>query len=76
MNEPTLRGTLEVCRDFKFNADLTHEVVWNTAYRLGRARWHWGPSWMPSVIGWLNTRLGLVKALIANGILGFRLIKR
>jgi hypothetical protein len=36
-------------------------LSWNYGYRLGRRRWHWGPSWLVTVIGWVNTQISRVK---------------
>lgn len=59
--ETNLKETLENCRKFNFNEEITREVLWNTAYDLGRSRWHWGPRWWVSFIGWVNTQRGKLK---------------
>jgi len=48
--------TLAKCKEFGFNERVTQEILWNTAYQLGRKRWYWGPSWFVSVMGWFNTQ--------------------
>lgn len=53
----TFASTIKSCREFGFCEEITRETLWNTAYRLGRSRWHWGPSWMVTLTGWFNTRL-------------------
>ena len=57
-----LKETLAKCKEFNFNEDITREILWNTAYNLGRSRWYWGPRWFVSLTGWFNTqrsKLGL-----------------
>lgn len=47
--------TLAKCQEFGFNEDITRKQLWNTAYRLGRSRWYWGPSLVVTGVGWFNT---------------------
>lgn len=54
--ETNLQETLKLCRDYGFNEEITREILWNTAYDLGRSRWHWGPRWFVSFTGWWNTQ--------------------
>jgi hypothetical protein len=62
-NKPTnLKETLDRCADFNFNKQITQEMLWNTAYQLGRSRWYWGPSWMVNLTGWINTKILKIKA--------------
>jgi len=58
MSKPlqSMKETVEACKRFNFNEQITREMLWNEAYRLGRSRWYWGPSWMVSLIGWVNTQ--------------------
>ena len=51
----TLKETLAKCKEFDFNEEITREVLWNTAYDLGRRRWYWGPKWFVDLTGWFNT---------------------
>lgn len=37
--------TIKLCEEHGFNERITREILWNTAYQLGRSRWHWGPMW-------------------------------
>lgn len=50
------KETLEKCQEFGFNEEITREMLWNEAYRVGRSRWYWGPSWFVRLIGWFNTQ--------------------
>lgn len=52
----TLKETLARCQTFGFNEEITREILWNTAYQLGRSRWYWGPAWFVSLTGWFNTQ--------------------
>ncbi len=52
-----LKITIKKCQEFGFNEDITREMLWNEAYRLGRQRWYWGPSWFVSFQGWINTQI-------------------
>jgi hypothetical protein len=65
MKDPTLQSTLRACEEFGFNESITREILWNTAYKLGRDRWHWGPRWWVSTCGWINTRTRLLRWLLA-----------
>ncbi len=58
-----LKETLEKCKEYNFNEEITHETLWNTAYRLGRSRWYWGPRWFVSLTGWFNTQKDKFKKL-------------
>ena len=55
------------CEEFGFNKEITAEMCWNEGYRLGRKRWHWGPSWMVTFQGWVNTQLSKLRKL-AKGL--------
>lgn len=55
------KETLDKCKEFGFNEEITREVLWNEAYRLGRKRWYWGPSWFVTLTGWFNTQLEKIK---------------
>ena len=57
----TLKETQAKCKEFGFNEEITQECLWNEAYRLGRSRWYWGPSWFVSFIGWFNTQRAKLK---------------
>ena len=37
--------TIKLCKEYNFNEQITQEILWNTAYLLGRSRWYWGPMW-------------------------------
>lgn len=52
----SMKECLKACQDFEFNEEIIRETLWNEAYRLGRARWYWGPSWFVSLTGWFNTQ--------------------
>ena len=62
-NFKNMKECLDTCKDFNFNEDITREMLWNTAYDLGRSRWHWGPRWMVSLQGWINTQISKLKSL-------------
>ena len=64
--QTNLRETLQKCKDFGFNEEITRETLWNTAYWIGRDRWYWGPRWFVSVTGWVNTQIGKLKSLFAE----------
>jgi hypothetical protein len=49
--------TLQEAQNLGWSEDLIREALWNTAYRLGRKRWYWGPMWMSSLQGWINSRI-------------------
>lgn len=51
------KETLEACKKHEFNEEITREMLWNTAYDLGRSRWYWGPRWFVSLQGWINTQI-------------------
>jgi len=51
------KETIKACEKFEFNEQITREMIWYTAYALGRSRWYWGPRWMSTFRGWLNTQL-------------------
>ncbi|HXJ76829.1 MAG TPA: hypothetical protein VNM37_28485 [Candidatus Dormibacteraeota bacterium] len=51
------------CKQFGFGDKLTAEQCWNAGYQLGRRRWHWGPAWMVSVHGWVNTQIDRFKSI-------------
>jgi hypothetical protein len=55
------KEVLAKCQEFGFNEEITREMLWNEAYRLGRSRWYWGPAWMVSLQGWLNTKLSRLR---------------
>jgi len=38
------KETLAKCEEFGFNEQITREMLWNSAYQLGRSRWYWGPA--------------------------------
>ncbi len=57
----TYARTIKQCNEFQFCEEIIRETLWNTAYRLGRSRWHWGPRWMVTLTGWFNTRLNQMK---------------
>jgi hypothetical protein len=52
-----LKKMIKACEDFGFNEEITREMLWNEAYRIGRSRWWWGPMWMSSVKGWFRTQM-------------------
>ncbi len=56
------KETLDKCKKFNFNEEITREILWNTAYQLGRRRWYWGPYWFVSFIGWCNTQISKLKS--------------
>lgn len=58
MQTPSLESTIQQCKEFGFNEQITNETLWNTAYLLGRSRWYWGPRWFVLLQGWINTKLG------------------
>lgn len=62
----TLEKLLEAVSHYNFCEQIKLEIAWNTAYALGRKRWHWGPAWMVTVRGWLNTRWDLFKLYIKH----------
>jgi hypothetical protein len=45
------REVTERCKEFRLSEDMTHQLLWDEGYRLGRSRWHWGPCW------WVNCRV-------------------
>jgi hypothetical protein len=51
-----LKECVSKCEQFGFSEEITRETLWNEAYRLGRRRWYWGPSWLVSLTGWINTQ--------------------
>lgn len=53
--------TYNACEHFEFDKRITAETCWNAGYTLGRKRWHWGPAWMVSFRGWINTQLSKIK---------------
>ena len=54
-----LKETQDKCKEFGFNEQITQEMLWNEAYRLGRSRWYWGPMWFVDFQCWLKSKLGL-----------------
>lgn len=56
-----LKETLDKCKEFGFNEEITRETLWNEAYQLGRSRWYWGPRWLVSFKGWINTQISKLK---------------
>lgn len=52
-----LRELQEKCREAGFNEQITQEMLWNEAYRLGRSRWYWGPMWWVSFKCWVKSKL-------------------
>lgn len=67
--------TIHACKEAGLNENITREMIWNTAYQLGRSRWHWGPAWFVSFVGRWNTwkhRLFLRKSArpeVTSGVL-------
>lgn len=61
------KTTYELCKELNFRDDLTAEMCWNEAYRLGRARWHWGPGWLVTLTGRLNTLIARAKNFFHGG---------
>lgn len=62
-------NSLEECRSAMTNFGFTdsrlrEEIAWNSGYELGRARWSWGPAWMVSLHGWVNTQIGKLKKML------------
>lgn len=53
--EINFKETLQACKDFNFNLDITAEMCWNEGYNLGRQRWTWGPRWLSSFKGWIRS---------------------
>lgn len=56
-----LEETIKKCEEFGFNEQMTREILWNTAYHLGRSRWHWGPRWWVDFVGWWNTQISKLR---------------
>ncbi len=52
-----LQKTIKQCEEFGFNEQITREILWNTAYGIGRSRWYWGPRWVTALRGYINTKL-------------------
>jgi hypothetical protein len=55
------KRTLSEAQKLGWSEDLIRESLWNTAYLLGRKRWYWGPMWMSSLHGWINSRLARMR---------------